>query len=134
MLLFPIEKELEKNELRAITTHANILEQLGFKFSLNGGILAIIGAPEILEESGILACFEAMITTLNFQDQDQGDIAHVLVREMTKQSSKYIYIRTNEEAQYVLGKLFASEEPNLSPSNESIIKMIPFDQLSNLLK
>jgi DNA mismatch repair protein MutL len=134
MLLFPIEKKLAKNEIRAITTHTNILTQLGFQFTLNEEILEIIGAPEIIEESGILECFEALITTLNFQDQDQGDLAHILVREMTKQSSKFIQIKSNEEAQYVMEKLFASEEPNVSPSNESILKMIPFDQLSNLLK
>jgi len=134
MLLFPIEKQLAKNEIRAITTHTNILTQLGFQFTLNEEILEIIGAPEIIEESGILECFEALITTLNFQDQDQGDLAHILVREMTKQSSKFIQIKSNEEAQYVMEKLFASEEPNVSPSNESILKMIPFDQLSNLLK
>jgi len=71
MLLFPIEKNLEKQELRIVSNHLKTFEQLGFNISLHEQVLHILGAPEILHENGVVQCIEELIDRVGYSEQHQ---------------------------------------------------------------
>ncbi|MBM3164993.1 MAG: DNA mismatch repair endonuclease MutL [Bacteroidetes bacterium] len=134
MLLFPIEKSLEKHELRLIQPHTALLEQFGFKFEIQDTLLTISGAPEILHDEGILTCFEAFMNRLEMEDQQQQDLAHILLADMAKTSAKYYQIGNKSEMQQLVDQLFRCSDHHLSPSHEKIISIVRNEDLTQFLK
>jgi DNA mismatch repair protein MutL len=134
MLLFPIEKNLEKQELRIVSNHLKTFEQLGFNISLQEQVLHILGAPEILHENGVVQCIEELIDRVGYSEQNQEDVAHSLVLQMVKHAARYHRISNKSEAEMQIQRLFSSPDHTLSPSNEPIIQILAFEQLNQLIK
>ena len=134
MLLFPIEKNLEKQELRIVSNHLKTFEQLGFNISLHEQVLHILGAPEILHENGVVQCIEELIDRVGYSEQHQEDVAHSLVLQMVKHAARYHRISNKSEAEMQIQRLFSSPDHTLSPSNEPIIQILAFEQLNQLIK
>jgi DNA mismatch repair protein MutL len=134
MLLFPIEKTLEKQEVRIVSNHLKTFEQLGFNISLQEEVLHILGAPEILHENGVVQCLEELIDRVAYSEQHQEDVAHSLVLQMVKHAARYHRISNKSEAEMQIQRLFSCPEHTLSPSNEPIIQILAFEQLNQLIK
>ena len=134
MLLFPIEKTLEKQEVRIVSNHLKTFEQLGFNISLQEEVLHILGAPEILHENGVVQCLEELIDRVAFSEQHQEDVAHSLVLQMVKHAARYHRISNKSEAEMQIQRLFSCPDHTLSPSNEPIIQILAFEQLNQLIK
>ncbi len=134
MLLFPIEKNLEKQELRIVSNHLKTFEQLGFNISLQEQVLHILGAPELLHENGVVQCIEELIDRVGYSEQHQEDVAHSLVLQMVKHAARYHRISNKTEAEMQIQRLFSSPDHTLSPSNEPIIQILAFEQLNQLIK
>jgi DNA mismatch repair protein MutL len=134
MLLFPIEKQLEKQEERIISNHLKTFEQLGFNISLQENVLHILGAPELLHENGVVQCIEELIDRVGYSEQHQEDVAHALVLQMVKHAARYHRISNKSEAEMQIQRLFSSPDHTLSPSNEPIIQILAFEQLNQLIK
>ena len=134
MLLFPIEKALEKQEARIVSNHLKTFEQLGFNISLQEQVLHILGAPEILHENGVVQCIEELIDRVGYSEQHQEDVAHSLVLQMVKHAARYHRISNKSEAEMQIQRLFSSPDHALSPSNEPIIQILAFEQLNQLIK
>jgi DNA mismatch repair protein MutL len=134
MLLFPIDKTLEKQEVRIISNHLKTFEQLGFNISLNEEVLHIFGAPEILHENGVVQCIEELIDRVGYSEQHQEDVAHSLVLQMVKHAARYHRISNKSEAELQIQRLFSCPDHTLSPSNEPIIQILAFEQLNQLIK
>ncbi len=134
MLLFPIDKTLEKQEVRIVSNHLKTFEQLGFNISLNEEVLHIFGAPEILHENGVVQCIEELIDRVGYSEQHQEDVAHSLVLQMVKHAARYHRISNKSEAELQIQRLFSCPDHTLSPSNEPIIQILAFEQLNQLIK
>jgi DNA mismatch repair protein MutL len=134
MLLFPIEKTLEKQEVRIVSNHLKTFEQLGFNISLQEEVLHILGAPEILHENGVVQCLEELIDRVAFSEQHQEDVAHSLVLQMVKHAARYHRISNKSEAEMQIQRLFSCPDHTVSPSNEPIIQILAFEQLNQLIK
>lgn len=134
MLLFPIDKPLEKQEVRIVSNHLKTFEQLGFNISLNEEVLHIFGAPEILHENGVVQCLEELIDRVEYSEQHQEDVAHSLVLQMVKHAARYHRISNKSEAEMQIQRLFSCPDHTLSPSNEPIIQILAFEQLNQLIK
>ena len=134
MLLFPIEKTLEKQEVRIVSNHLKTFEQLGFNISLQEEVLHILGAPEILHENGVVQCLEELIDRVAYSEQHQEDVAHSLVLQMVKHAARYHRISNKSEAEMQIQRLFSCPDHTLSPSNEPIIQILAFEQLNQLIK
>ena len=134
MLLFPIEKNLEKQEVRIVSNHLKTFEQLGFNISLQEEVLHILGAPEILHENGVVQCLEELIDRVAYSEQHQEDVAHSLVLQMVKHAARYHRISNKSEAEMQIQRLFSCPDHTLSPSNEPIIQILAFEQLNQLIK
>jgi DNA mismatch repair protein MutL len=134
MLLFPIEKNLEKQEVRIVSNHLKTFEQLGFNIALQEEVLHILGAPEILHENGVVQCLEELIDRVAYSEQHQEDVAHSLVLQMVKHAARYHRISNKSEAEMQIQRLFSCPDHTLSPSNEPIIQILAFEQLNQLIK
>jgi DNA mismatch repair protein MutL len=134
MLLFPIDKPLEKQEVRIVSNHLKTFEQLGFNISLEEEVLHILGAPEILHENGVVQCIEELIERVGYSEQHQEDVAHSLVLQMVKHAARYHRISNKSEAELQIQRLFSCPDHTLSPSNEPIIQILAFEQLNQLIK
>lgn len=134
MLLFPIEKALEKQEARIVSNHLKTFEQLGFNISLHEQVLHISGAPEILHENGVVQCLEELIERVAYSEQHQEDVAHTLVVQMVKHAATHHRINNKSEAEMQIQRLFTCPDHTLSPSNEPIIQILAFEQLNQLIK
>ncbi len=134
MLLFPIDKPLEKQEVRIVSNHLKTFEQLGFNISLEEQVLHILGAPEILHENGVVQCLEELIDRVEYSEQHQEDVAHSLVLQMVKHAARYHRISNKSEAELQIQRLFSCPDHTLSPSNEPIIQILAFEQLNQLIK
>ena len=134
MLLFPIEKNLEKQEVRIVSNHLKTFEQLGFNIALQEEVIHILGAPEILHENGVVQCLEELIDRVAYSEQHQEDVAHSLVLQMVKHAARYHRISNKSEAEMQIQRLFSCPDHTLSPSNEPIIQILAFEQLNQLIK
>ena len=134
MLLFPIEKTLEKQEVRIVSNHIKTFEQLGFNIALQEEVIHILGAPEILHENGVVQCLEELIDRVAYSEQHQEDVAHSLVLQMVKHAARYHRISNKSEAEMQIQRLFSCPDHTLSPSNEPIIQILAFEQLNQLIK
>lgn len=134
MLLFPIDKPLEKQEVRIVSNHLKTFEQLGFNISLQEEVLHIFGAPEILHENAVVQCLEELIDRVGYSEQHQEDVAHSLVLQMVKHAARYHRIGNKSEAELQIQRLFSCPDHTLSPSNEPIIQILAFEQLNQLIK
>lgn len=134
MLLFPIEKTLEKQEVRIVSNHLKTFEQLGFNIALQEEVIHILGAPEILHENGVVQCLEELIDRVAYSEQHQEDVAHSLVLQMVKHAARYHRISNKSEAEMQIQRLFSCPDHTLSPSNEPIIQILAFEQLNQLIK
>ena len=130
LLLFPIEKELSKQELRLVKEYEKTFKQLGFNIGLDAEKLLIEAAPEILVESDVLHCVEELINGIEFQEQNKEDIAHVMVLKLAKNASRYKRISSRLEAAHLIESLFSKPEHTVSPSNEAIIQIMNFEQIN----
>lgn len=134
MLLFPIEKVLEKQEQRIISIHLKTFEQLGFNLELEDTLLRILGAPEILDENGVIQCVDELIERINYIEQNKEDLAHALVVKIVTNAARYHRIGNKQEAELQIQRLFSCKSHAISPSNEPILQILTFEQLNQLIK
>lgn len=134
MLLFPIEKVLEKQEERIVSNHLKTFVQLGFNIELQGHVLHISGAPEILHEHGVVPCLDELIERVGYSEQVQEDMAHLLVSKMAIHAARYHRISNKSEAELQIQRLFSCPEHTLSPNNEPIIQLLAYEQIHQLIK
>jgi DNA mismatch repair protein MutL len=133
MLLFPIEKTLESPEARILLEHSSLLEQLGFNFELKDRLLILSGAPEMLQEDGILSCFEMLLYRLETQDQHHEDLAHILMAEIVKSAAKHHKVANKSEMNLLIEQLFRCQEHHISPNNEQILTLLRTEDLTHFL-
>ena len=130
VLLFPIEQSMSKQEIRLIHEHEKTFLQLGFKLRIEGECLAVEAAPAMLGEAGILDCLTELIHGIEFQQQEKDDIAHLLVLKLAKNASRHQRVASQAEAEHLLQSLFGRPEHGRSPSNETIVQILNFDQIN----
>ena len=122
-LLFPIEKEVSKNERLLWEENRKILAQLGFNGTLEKDTLKINAVPSVLQEESISSSIDEIFKTIAFQEIGKGDIAHSLILSIAKAASmKKINLSTNESIQGLIDQLFQCENHAYSPSNKKIIQ------------
>ncbi len=130
-LLFPLEKELSKNEALTWNNSETILKQLGFNGKVKDNILTLSAVPASLQEETISTSLDEIFSTLQYQDVKQTDISHSLVAALAKSASmKKININSNEEIQHLVDQLFQCENHMHTPRNKKIIETISMEELT----
>ncbi len=127
-LLFPIEKELSKNEISAWKDNQSMLQQLGFKGEINEGQLELSAVPSVLQDETIQTGLNHVIETIAHREIDKGDIAHELVHSIAKSASMCrMKLDSKEAIDALIERLFQCENHTFTPGNKKIIDTLNID-------
>ncbi|MFT5778865.1 MAG: DNA mismatch repair protein MutL [Crocinitomicaceae bacterium] len=134
-LLFPIEKELSKNEGTAWKENRTMLVQLGFIGELNEGELSLSSVPSVLENETIHKALDRIIETIAHREIDKGDIAHELVHAIARAASyRALNLNTKEAVEHLIESLFQCENHMYTPGNKKIIDTLNVDIIDQKFK
>ena len=129
-LLFPIEKEVSKNQSLYWTENQTLLKQLGFVGKIEGNILKVTTVPSVLQEESITKAIDEIFNSIAYQDIEKGDIAHSLILAIAVSASmKKLNLSTNESIQALIDQLFQCENHAHSPRNKKIIETISLEEI-----
>jgi len=134
-LLFPIEKEVSRNEKNTWSENQSILHQLGFESTFKDDILIVNAVPAVLQEETISSSIDEIFSTIAYQEIEKGDLAHTLIGAIAKSAAlKKLNLSTPEMIQSLIDQLFQCENHTYSPRNKKIIETISLDEINNKFK
>ncbi len=129
-LLFPIEKEISKNEKNAWMENNAMLQQLGFESSLEEDKLIVNAVPSVIQEEAISGAIDEIFATIAYQEMEKGDIAHTLIGAIAKSASmKKINLSSDEHVQSLINQLFQCENHMYTPRHKKIIETLSLNEL-----
>ncbi|GAB5418798.1 MAG: DNA mismatch repair endonuclease MutL [Crocinitomicaceae bacterium] len=124
-LLFPLEKELSKQEGRNWTENASVLKQLGFDGAVADETLTISAVPNVLEEETLSRSIDKILETMVHKDVEKGELAHELVGTIARSAAmKRLDLSSKEHIQSLVDRLFQCEDHAYSPSNKKIMETL----------
>jgi DNA mismatch repair protein MutL len=132
-LIFPMEKQMSKQEQLAWNEHEKTLSRLGFNWSWVEQELHIDGIPSILDESTVLSCVDKILEQLQMGTLEKGEIAHTVLAQIAFGGSMSFKLQSSQEAvSEFVSHLFEADEHTFSPSGKRIIAQITNEQLIQL--
>ena len=124
-LLFPLEKELSKQEGRNWMENASVLKQLGFLGEVKEETLIIDAVPNVLEEETLSRSIDKILETLAHKEVEKGELAHELVGTIARSAAmKRMELSNKEQIQALVDRLFQCEDHAYSPSNKKIMETL----------
>ncbi len=121
-LLFPLQLEFTPNEIQILKSLSPQLAQTGFAFSkFSAETVECLGIPAILKETDVANVLEQLMSDIENEVPDthfsQTDLlAKSLSKSLAIKTGQYL---TKDEQEYILNRLFACKEPNISPTNKT---------------
>jgi DNA mismatch repair protein MutL len=129
-LLFPIEKELSKEEITAWQSNTTMLNQLGFIGEIKDGDLHLSAVPSVLQDETIQKALDRIIETIAHRDIEKGEIAHELVHSIAKSAAlKKMNLNTMEAVNNIIERLFQCENHSFTPGNKQIIDTLSLESI-----
>lgn len=129
-LLFPIEKEISRQEVTLWNSNTSILSQLGFDGKAENNLLTVDAVPALLQDESISGAIEHLLETVAHKDIDKGDLAHSLILSIARAAaSGRIHLENQESIQSLVDRLFQCEEHAYSPSHKKIIDTISLEEI-----
>lgn len=129
-LLFPIEKELSKNEISAWKSNATMLKQLGFIGEIKDNEVHLAAVPSVLQDETIQKALDRIIETVAHREIDKGEIAHELVHSIAKSAAmKKMNLNSMEAVNDIIERLFQCENHAYTPGNKQIIDTLSLESI-----
>ncbi|XCF06011.1 DNA mismatch repair endonuclease MutL [Tamlana crocina] len=131
-LLFPLQLHFSSQDIEVVKQLKSDLEYTGFVFSkVDDGEVEITGVPVGVPESEVSIVLEQLISDVENEVPDSHFSATDL---MAKSMAKSLAIKTgqalkSDEQEYLVNKLFACKEPNMSPANRTAFITMSVDEL-----
>ncbi len=130
-LLFPVERNVSKQEHSAWEEQQQMLHRLGFQWEMKDDTLQISAVPSVLEQETIPACVDLILEEIAFKTIDKGDIAHLIVRSVAAAAGRKKHQLSGAAADQFIELLFACPEHALTPSGKKIMQTLTLDEISN---
>lgn len=131
-LLFPIQKELSKQEARNWLESASVLNQLGFSGEIKDDELNLNAVPAVLEEETLSGSVDRILETLAHKEVEKGELAHELVGAIARSAAmKKLELSNKDQIQGLIEQLFQCENHAYSPSNKKIIDTLDMSIIEN---
>ncbi len=121
-LIFPIEIELTKNQEIVLAEITDVINSIGFKFTVNKRVVIINAIPPVTSDNPIEEIFEDLLNDdISYNIKESFSLSDLIAKKMSKSLS----IRTGKplklkEQQTIINQLFSCKEPKLSPFNKQI--------------
>lgn len=134
-LLFPLSKELSKNESTAWRENSTMLSQLGFAGDIFEEELSLTGVPNVLQEETIQDALDRIIEIIAHREIEKGEVAHELVYTIARSASrKQINLNTSESKERLIEQLFQCENHLFTPGNKKIIETLEIELIDQKFK
>ena len=120
-LIFPIEIELTKNQEIVLAEIKDIIDSIGFKFTVNKRVVIINAIPPIISNNPIEEIFEDLLDNNSYNLKESFSLSDLIAKKMSKllsvKNDKPLKLK---EQQTIINQLFSCKEPKLSPFNKQI--------------
>ncbi len=132
-LLFPVELQFGKKELKILEDLTHDLNQLGFDMDFTAeGPLRIVGIPANMPETSIKEVIDAILVSSLEHTYDGFSRAEWISKTMCTSLAIKNGQGLNQDEQYILiNDLFACKEPKLSPFQRKIYVIIGANEIEN---
>ena len=134
-LLFPELLELSPSDAALLTAILDDVKALGFDISpLGGGAFSIVGTPS--EQANPLAVVQQMVESVKMQDGGHTDaIHHQLALVLARNNAIEVgEVLTPVQMETLIGDLFQCENPNLSPSGQTILTILQQEAIDKMFR
>jgi len=131
-LLFPLKLQFNHHEMEMLQEIRESLEQTGFIFSsFDKDEVEISGIPTLISESEVEILLEQLIADFENDVPDNGFsqtdlLSKSLANSMAVRSGTLL---NTAEQLHIVNRLFACQEPALSPSNRTIFTTLSIEEL-----
>jgi len=133
-LMFPYEYNVQATQKLEWENNSTNLKRLGFDWDWQNNTLILSSVPSMLEVEYVTECLDGIIEKITHQDLDKGELVHELILSLsaaaTNQRNKSL---SDEEMNYLIDRLFQSEQHQYSPSGKIIMNTISVEELYNYL-
>ncbi|RFC54762.1 DNA mismatch repair endonuclease MutL [Brumimicrobium aurantiacum] len=133
-LMFPYEYTLQSTQKLEWENNTSTLKRLGFTWDWQGNVLVLSSIPSMLEVEYVTQCLDGIVDKITHEDLDKGELVHELILSLsaaaTKTKNKPL---SEEEMNYLIDRLFQSEQHQYSPSGKKILNTITIEELNNFL-
>lgn len=136
-LIFPLNINLNHQEIEFIKTMISDFESIGFKFEFkHNDQLVIVGIPVTVKESQIQPILESLLDDLQNQTESsnfsQVDcIAKSLAKNLAVKNGTSLSAKEQES---ILNNLFSCKEPNISPQGKATFITLSIDDIEKKFK
>ncbi|MEJ6589695.1 MAG: DNA mismatch repair endonuclease MutL [Crocinitomicaceae bacterium] len=130
-LMFPLEMELNQNEIDAWNESKSLLKQFGFQFELENNGIRLESLPSCISEQTSHSCIDDVSRTLtNTEQPDKGELAHEIVSNLVHVVSKDFQIKSEHEIETFVNQLFSSPDHSFCPFGKPIMKTLTIEELT----
>ena len=131
-LLFPLQLHFSTQEIEIIKQLKEDLEYTGFIFSnVTNETIGITGVPIGIPESEVSIILEQLICDVEHEVPDSNfSITDLLAKSLAKSLAiKNGQPLKKSEQEFLVNRLFACKEPNVSPTNKTTFVTMSVDEL-----
>ena len=130
-LMFPLELELDQNEIEAWVESKTLLSQLGFHFTNDSEGMKIESLPSCVTEKDSNVCVQNITNSLSGPEKpDRGELAHELVSHLVYVVSKNFQVKSDHEIESFVNQLFSCEDHSFCPYGKPIMQTLTIEELT----
>src|SRR5690554_359488 len=133
-LMFPYEYNFQATQKLEWENNTTNLKRLGFDWNWQKNTIVLSSVPSMLEIEYVTQCLDGIIEKITHQDLEKGELVHELILSLsaaaTNHKNKSL---SEEEMNYLIDRLFQSEQHQYSPSGKKIMNTISIEELNNYL-
>ncbi|HLW30156.1 MAG TPA: DNA mismatch repair endonuclease MutL [Brumimicrobium sp.] len=133
-LMFPYEYNFQATQKLEWENNATHLKRLGFDWNWQNNTIVLSSVPSMLEVEYVTQCLDVIIEKITHQDLDKGELVHELILSLSAAATNHKNkTLADEEMNYLIDRLFQSEQHQYSPSGKKIMNTISIEELYNYL-
>lgn len=133
-LMFPYEYNLLSTQKLEWENNTSTLKRLGFDWDWQNNTLVLSSIPSMLEVEYVTQCLDGIVEKITHEELDKGELVHELILSLSAAATNHrSKMLSEEEMNYLIDRLFQSEQHQYSPSGKRILNTISIDELNNYL-
>ena len=130
-LMFPINLELNQDEIDVWIESKSLLSQLGFHFKNDSGGIKIESLPSCISEKNHNICIDNITNSLSGPERpNRGELAHTLVSKLVYVASQNFQVKSDCEIESFVNQLFSCEEHSFCPFGKPIMQTLTIEELT----
>jgi len=130
-LMFPMELDLNQDEIDAWIESKSLLSQLGFHFTNESGGIKIESLPSCISDKDSNICTDNITKSLSGPEKpDRGELAHTLVSKLVYVVSQNFQVKSDFEIESFVNQLFSCEDHSFCPFGKPVMQTLTIEELT----